>query len=344
MNNSNQALSTLALILTMNLVLGCSTEEAAVPADETAPAVVPSVAAGEQPDVEGAAAAIDSTEPVVIVEDVKTDEAPVQVEQQEDEQGEQGVNIVNETAPRVYDEGCPADKQEWDMVPPVFKHIGVDLAPVDHATGWAGAFNFNDLAGVGGSTNFFEPFAHQQPYGGYAPISDWIFGTAPGTNIYSPLDGIVVYVAHNSNWDDWEVIINPRNCNKSFYVVTVDHIVDVTVAIGDRVVAGQVIGKKGADHYNGQYEGNARTFEITVSDANGNAYCPLLFFPEQERIEAAAKLEQLMIDIESYQSPNPHIQFNYLGENFDESRWAGNGELIGCYAESNTFESVPVSQ
>ena len=339
MKTLNQALSTLALIATLNLVLACSTDDAATTEDTAEAVAVPSIVAGEQPVVE-ADPATTTEQPVVIVNEVNNAEeqdTPVTI----GEEGPVGENLVNETSPRVYDEGCPADKTEWDMTPPVFKHIGIDLAPVDHATGWAGAFNFNDVTALGSSTQFFEAFGYQPPYAGYAPISDWIFATAPGTNIYSPLDGIVVYVAHNSNWDDWEIIINPRNCNKSFYFVTVDHIVDVTVAMGDRIVAGQVIGKKGADHNNGQYEGNARTFEITVGNANGEAFCPLNFFSPTDRIEAVAKLQQLVLDIETYVSPNPSINFNYLGDKFDDSAWVDG--KVGCYMEMNTFVSAPVS-
>jgi Peptidase family M23 len=341
MISARRVFAFLTLGLSMYITQGCNAEEP-LPSTDTPPPVTSDAVAGEQPAVENDSTG--SSQPVGRAIDDSAGSSPRSAVSPHDPvnepPGEQGVNIVNEVAPRVYDQGCPANKQEWDMTPPVFRHIGVDLAPLDHATGWAGAFHFDDVRSVGGSTRFFEPFAYQQAWGGYAPISDWIFGTAPGTNVYSPLDGIVVNVAHNTNWDDWEVIINPRNCSKSFYVVTIDHIVDVTVTIDERVTAGQVIGKKGADDNNGLYAGNSRTFEITVSNANGEAFCPLLFFPIEERAAAAAKLEQLMRDIETYRSPNSYINTNLLGDKFDETAWAGDGALIGCYAESNTFESA----
>lgn len=235
----------------------------------------------------------------------------------------------------VYDPECPTDVSQFDQTRPVFKHLGVDIEPLNPATGRAGAFDLNNLSASGGSM-FFEPFGYKPRWGDYAPISDWIFSSAPGTNIYSPIDGVVVNVAHNSNWDDWEIIMQPRNCAKSEYWVVLDHVVDVQVEIGQRLTAGQVVAKKGSFTNNGLFEGNSRSFEITVGNSKKEAFCPLMFFPEAERTQAIAKLAQLMRDIESYSSPTNYLRQDTYNENswFEDSNA---GSFVGCYLEKTTF-------
>jgi len=234
-----------------------------------------------------------------------------------------------------HDPECPTDQSQFDQTRPVFKHLGVDIEPVNPATGMAGAFDLNNLSASGGSM-FFEPFGYKPRWGDYAPISDWIFSSAPGTNIYSPIDGVVVNVAHNTNWDDWEIIMQPRNCAKSEYWVVLDHVVDVQVEIGQRLTAGQVVAKKGSFTNNGLFEGNSRSFEITVGNSKKEAFCPLMFFPEPERTQAIEKLTQLMRDIESFNSPTNY----YRQDTYNENAWFVDGEagsLVGCYLEKTTF-------
>lgn len=86
--------------------------------------------------------------------------------------------------------------------------------------------------------------------------------------VRSVSDGIVEDIRMNSNIDDFEIWIKPND--NSTWLIIQDHVVDVNVSLGDRVNAGQILGRIGL--------GNRTELQINrINGKNNIAHCPLNF-------------------------------------------------------------------
>ncbi len=200
-----------------------------------------------------------------------------------------------------------ACKAYRDHTPPVLENLMVDFGPWDRTANTAGAFKF-----VAGKERIFFEFGYVINFtasaSGASQAGSKVNGTftydlSPEVNILAPVTGIITEVVYKSDSDDYELAI--LTSPHSDWSVRPDHIKGITVKVGDKVTAGQVIGKAstGKPGYsvmpevqiNEEIADENSTFEHRVRSKN-RVHCPATFVSADLR----AKVERLMKDWEAF--------------------------------------------
>ena len=198
---------------------------------------------------------------------------------------------------------------------PVLENLGVAFAPYDPATGRAGAFRFDPSL-----EKVFLEFGAvvRDPQGRSKVLPTFEYIVAPDVAVLAVADGIVTGVRFQPETDDVEIWI--RRTSTSPILVVQDHIRDPTVRVGDRVEAGQRLGRPGP-----WGEGFGRT-EIMVVDEE-RAYAPFAFFLPSASKAYQKRVSRLMREWEAFKG-DPTL--------YDEARMSR--FYAGCLARSYANE------
>jgi len=178
--------------------------------------------------------------------------------------------------------------------PPVLKNLGVDFAAYDPSTGSAGAFVFTDSE----EKVFFEFGAVVQGPEGQKVLPTFEYIVSSEANVYAVCDGIVLETRYQEDTQDYEVIISPAV--GSPWRVSQDHIRDIRVSQGDKVKAGDVLGKPGT-----WSDGLGRTEIMVFKEqffGEPRAYAPFRFFDPELSQEYQQKVWRLMEDWENFKN------------------------------------------
>jgi murein DD-endopeptidase MepM/ murein hydrolase activator NlpD len=181
----------------------------------------------------------------------------------------------------------------------VFENLSVQFAPWDRATNRAGAFLFT----TGKQRVFYEfglPYSSPQ---GTRINGTFVYDVVTGSGILAPMAGLVTRLEYQAESDDYEVEI--RTSQASDWSVSLDHLRQVTVRVGDRVQAGQVLGtaSMGVSGHNTMPElqineeviDDQSTFERRVRSKTF-LHCPTKFVSSA----LAAQVLRLMADWEAF--------------------------------------------
>jgi murein DD-endopeptidase MepM/ murein hydrolase activator NlpD len=113
----------------------------------------------------------------------------------------------------------------------------------------------------------------------------------------APCDGTIKIIERQEQSGDYSVVIEPK-VNPIFifgndWVIDLDHVKDIKVKKGDKVTAGQVIGKPGSD------QGASWMFELDlVKRSDCNHYAPGKFFDSSVNTVIKEKLIPIMEGLE----------------------------------------------
>jgi hypothetical protein len=177
--------------------------------------------------------------------------------------------------------------------PPVLKNLGVDFAPYDPSTGRAGAFVFTDSE----DKVFLEFGAVVQGPEGPKVLPTFEYIVSSEADVYAVCDGIVLEIRYQKDTQDYEVLIAPTA--DSPWRVSHDHVRDLKVSEGNKVTAGDVLGKPGT------FSDNLGRTEIMVFKNQFDkslAYAPFKFFDPKLSEEYQQKVWRLMEDWESFKN------------------------------------------
>ena len=148
--------------------------------------------------------------------------------------------------------------------PPVLSVTPVDLTgPYDGATDTYGALNF--------AHNPIIPFGYELHPGVCNPAFEYY--TVAGAEVRAASAGVVVWMFENEGIADWEIHVRSHDGSK--WVVQYDHVVAPTVAEGERVVAGTVLG--GAGIWSATIARTELSVTFVASPSSSTSYCPLDF-------------------------------------------------------------------
>jgi hypothetical protein len=185
--------------------------------------------------------------------------------------------------------------------PPLgIKHLGIELAPYDAATGRAG-----DLAFTKAKLQFDRLF---MGYGFVIPGGQTSSGADKanpqptiivplGTKVRSLVDGVVVGVNPLYSGD---VTVMVASDAKSPWIYELEHVVKPVVAVGDRVTAGQVVAE--AANFNNNAPAGFGLFEIGIL-MGGNPpqhVCPFQYPDAAVKDQLLGQLTQLFKDWEVF--------------------------------------------
>lgn len=182
-----------------------------------------------------------------------------------------------------------------DTQPPIIKHLGVNFGDYDPSTHKAGDFVFNDGVEAGSTGKKMVEFGGLFKWGacpGQCGISfHMIYRLPKYSPVYSPIDGIITGIEYDTNWEDYGLTI--ATTTNSEYFINIDHMLNLTVSIGDRVEAGDLVG-----------EVSDSVLEIDLSNDNGNTYCMFDFFDPSTKSVWTQKVIKHMQDWEAYRGDN----------------------------------------
>jgi hypothetical protein len=187
-------------------------------------------------------------------------------------------------------EGDETASSSFDPAPEI-KNLLVDFGRYDSASGRAGPFPFDPSK----QKMFYEFNAEVSGPGGVKLLPTFEYHLVPDAKIYAPASGYVTLFKHQPETGDYEIGISrsPELASEKTGMITVDHLTNLTVAKGDFVTAGQLLGNPGP-----WIEGVGKT-ELMVYE-NGLAYCPLSYMSDSLKAEYGQKIFFLMADWEAY--------------------------------------------
>jgi murein DD-endopeptidase MepM/ murein hydrolase activator NlpD len=116
-------------------------------------------------------------------------------------------------------------------------------------------------------------------------------GLTSAVNVVAAIDGIVGFVKQQADSNDYEVFL--QTAENSIWTIGYDHLTDVTVEQGDRVTAGQLLGKAAREN-NGMYR-----YELQINkDVNGvtTFHCPTELLRSDVKASTVSAIEQFIKD------------------------------------------------
>jgi hypothetical protein len=173
-------------------------------------------------------------------------------------------------------------------IAPVLENLVVAFAAYDSQTGRAGDFVF-----VTARNKVFDEFGAvvEGAEGEPVVLPTFEYKVAPDAQLLSPMAGIISQVDYQEETSDYSVVIIPESDSEWF--VNIDHVIQVAVAVGESVTAGQLLGKPGV------WDDTLGRTELMVVK-NQTYYCPFNLFAPALKSAYEAKVTQLMNEWETF--------------------------------------------
>ncbi len=210
------------------------------------------------------------------------------------------------------------DSQEPLDAKPVLQNLGVTIEPLNKATNRAGDFLFERKKYV--DNKVFTEFGHKvvnsngekllPEIGLYVPV---------GTIVVSPLDGVVIDTKLYEPSQDYMIML--KSHESSPWIVGFEHVGNLRVKAGDRVIAGQELAQVSAAYGNNQHG----LLELNVWQGGQQImkYCPFDFLDESLKVTYGNKIKRLAQDWEGF-----------IGKDvYDEDKWVAPGCLVESMVE-----------
>jgi len=178
---------------------------------------------------------------------------------------------------------------------PELINLSVIFADYDAGTGKAGDFDFLATGTIDAIP--FYVFGSPLPSGNLNPTFEYLVNEDAA--ILSPITGTVSEIDYRSEHLDYSITIIPSDATD--WIVALDHVLNVSITVGDIVPAGQQIGTAGT-----WFGGLGRTELQVINNVNGLSYCPFAVFDSNLKITFQQKVTNLMNQWETYIN-NPDI-------------------------------------
>ena len=181
---------------------------------------------------------------------------------------------------------------------PVLKNLGVSFEPWDKNTNKAGAFVFLQT-----EDKVFLEYGVEvgSSEGGTKILPTFEYRVAKDADVFAAIDGIVTQVTYKESTQDNSILIQPDIGSQWF--LGHDHVSSPKVSRGDRVNAGDILGKAGT--FSGDLGRTEIMFWRSSTDSSAT-YCPFKYFDPQLLSEYQQKIARHMKDWEEFKG-NPNI-------------------------------------
>ena len=191
--------------------------------------------------------------------------------------------------------------------PPVLKNLGVNIQPWDKTRHTAGDFLFENKNYV--DNKIFTEFAHKIVNEfGEKLLPEIGFNVPVGTKVVSPIDGVITDIKLYEPSQDY--IIFMKTVESSPWIVGFEHIYNMRVKAGDRVVTDQELAEVSPSYGKTEF-GNV---EIKVWTAGKNIikYCPFKFLDDLLKPVYEEKINRLAKDWEEFIGKDVYKQENWV--------------------------------
>jgi len=191
--------------------------------------------------------------------------------------------------------------------------LGIELGPYNSSTGRAGAMLFDHrLDRI--FNEFGRPDDSGNPNKALQNEISFAFRAERGAQVTAPIDAFVQRVETDPSVGDAELHLFPLD-NPSFMIV-IDHVINVSVAAGDVIRAGQVYAAATGRAPNGNYY----PYEIQTAQIDSDvSVSPWTYYDPATLGAAKASILQLTRDWESYKGN---------GSVYNESGWIDTGVIL----------------
>lgn len=213
-----------------------------------------------------------------------------------------------------------------DDTPPVLKNLAISFAALN-AEGMAGDFDFKKTLTIGGGINATNCSATNKLFYEFGAavtaklLPTFEYKVIDTASVLSPIAGTIKAV-ETQTAGDYAIEIVPSS--NSTWTLELDHVLSLTVAVGDSVVAGQVVGKPGAwDSTNHQ----GRVEIMLYKPSTHVAYCPFDYFDSNTKTAYLALLKTHMDEWEASTCKNATI--------WDRTKMA----TLGCICKTMSTDS-----
>ncbi len=179
-----------------------------------------------------------------------------------------------------------------DLPAPEVLDLVVEFGKFDSVTGRAGAFRLDATTRYADKV-FLEFNAVVNGPDGPKRLPTFEYRVDKDALVRAPASGYIIHFEHQPETDDYEIGIARSLEDGRHGMVMVDHVRDITLAKGDSVTAGQVIGKAGT------WGGELGRVELMVVEGD-SAYCPLARMPDSLKEAHRSKIRDLMADWEAF--------------------------------------------
>ena len=206
----------------------------------------------------------------------------------------------------LFSSACEDNPPKKDIV---IYGLGVDFSPYDAGTGKAGDFIYS-ISPPPPEKVFLEFGAPViDVSGNIKHLPTFEYRIDKNAELRAIAEGIVDRMYVNSE-GDYEIVVH-YTPNDDFFVVY-DHITNLKVGVGDKIVPGQVLGNPGA------WDDTYGRFEIMINNYHTKlSYCPFVYFDPALKDEYEQKVNLFIQEWESFKGD---------GSIYDE----GNYPYAGC--------------
>src|SRR3989344_8624134 len=198
------------------------------------------------------------------------------------------------------------DVSSLENEPPILRNLGVNIDVWNKETNLAGDLIFDKRIiyddGYSANNKVFLDFGSKDKYrvNDVGAIEYWFY-VPIGTKVRSPVDGTVqvVFFEHTK---DWGVTLVPKG---SRWLVSFEHLVNLSVVEGDVVRAGDIVGEAAPRI------GSAIAMVELVVWTGGESivkYCPYNFLDESLKPVYREKINKLPLDLEEFTGQNVYKQ------------------------------------
>lgn len=205
----------------------------------------------------------------------------------------------NKTAKSVETSSSPVAKTETKEVPNI-KHLGVNLDYYNAQTGLAGDFKFTKAPL--NQNRLFMNYAHlitQTSTGSPKRNPQPTFILPIGTKVRSIVDGQVSAIDQLYS-GDYSIHITSRESGQ--YTYELEHVSNVSVKVGDKVTAGQVVAE--VSPHDSNYNDGMGLYEIGILTAGEGGrprhICPFAYLDSSVKADLQAKINALYVSWEEY--------------------------------------------
>ena len=233
----------------------------------------------------------------------KPKETDVPLDEEEEPDVEKFEELLNET------------KKSIENPKQTLSNFGFNLDYYNPKTKYVGDFYFT--SGKVPGDRIFTPTGHVTDEGKFLPYPGYHLPV--GTEIISPIDGVVTAVEKNEGVEDYEVHMSQNGVKD--YIIAFDHLVNVKVEVEDVVVVGQKLGE--VPPY-GENDVGMTELEFFKGGNPPIAYCPFDFLEEELKEEYSAMLYDLVEKWEDFKGDDSL---------FNEEDWVSPGCLVKSTAD-----------
>ena len=182
---------------------------------------------------------------------------------------------------------------------PVITNLGVTFGEYDEQTGRAGSFIFDKVAlktNIPSNKIFFEFGAKLTTTDGTKTFPELIYNQVDAdTDVTALADGTVFKISKQNESNDFSLEIR-YNDNWMFIY---DHVTSLNVAEGEKIKAGEAIGKVSLNR-----DETTGFTEIQIKEGSGRStttnHCPLKFLRDDLKLSFEEKITRLMSDWEAF--------------------------------------------